>query len=154
MLRGGGLSQTDSDAPTSTSCRWFTDGGQVWNDCDASTLTQPLSWQIQNGVCTAYDNSACDNSANTDAYDSAQGCHNYNSDLDEAQTWVALRCGALETNVNGPLIQAGGHVGPLRYNTITTTARYGNHSNTTHTVTKAYDPAMVTTLATLTTKGV
>lgn len=76
------------------SCRWFTDGGFSWTDCDSSTLTQPLSWRVVGGVCTAYDNDSCSKDGYQDAYTPGQGCHNYDASLDDTQTWIAMTCGA------------------------------------------------------------
>ncbi|KUI60668.1 Killer toxin subunits alpha/beta [Cytospora mali] len=92
VLRGGDLGTGVTGA--GVSCRWFTDGGETWADCGTSTLTQPKSWRVKGGTCTAYDTDDCSSDGYEDAYTSAQGCHNYESSLDDTETWVALQCGA------------------------------------------------------------
>lgn len=103
VLRGGDLT---TDVSTSdVSCRWFTDGGFQWDDCSSSDLTQPLSWRVVGGVCTAFDNDQCAADGAEDAYIPGQGCHNYSADADDAQTWIALHCGA-ERSLEGRLLAA------------------------------------------------
>ncbi|KAF3769408.1 hypothetical protein M406DRAFT_324927 [Cryphonectria parasitica EP155] len=72
----------------------------------AATLTQPKSWSVVGGVCTAYDTTACSSDGTEDAYIEAEGCHNYLSDDNDTQTWIAVQCGA-EVDLNGLLQTAG-----------------------------------------------
>jgi hypothetical protein len=46
---------------TSISCRWWVNGGLVWEPCSNSRLTHPNSWIISNGLCTVVENEECDN---------------------------------------------------------------------------------------------
>ncbi|KAL7802066.1 glycoside hydrolase family 18 protein [Trichoderma aethiopicum] len=132
VLRGGGIPTTSK---TGTTCRWFTNGGFDWHDCSTSTLTQPLSWSVLGGVCTAYDTDTCTDDGNADAYDPAQGCHNYSASNLDTKTWISLQCGAQPGIGNGEpgrrplqMVQSGDGKGPK-----------GNH---TSVVTKAIDPAL------------
>lgn len=93
---------------TGNSCRWFTDGGDTWADCSSSTLTQPKSWRVVRGVCTAFDTTDCSSDGYKDAYTPAEGCHNYDSDLDDTQMWLAVRCGA-EVAVAGLMSSVSGN---------------------------------------------
>ncbi|OTA05019.1 hypothetical protein A9Z42_0056530 [Trichoderma parareesei] len=90
-IRAGDLPQTST---AGNSCQWFTNGGNNRTNCSAGTLTQPLSWSVLGGVCTAYDTSDCSNDGNAQAYDPAEGCHNYSTSNNDLKTWVSLQCGA------------------------------------------------------------
>ncbi|CAI7611003.1 unnamed protein product [Penicillium glandicola] len=53
---------TDTDvSDTTTSCRWWTDGGINWGTCASSTLTKPKSWYLTTGTCYVYKGSKCVN---------------------------------------------------------------------------------------------
>lgn len=134
VLRGGDLPQTSN---ASTSCRWFTNGGFSWDDCSTSTLTQPLSWSVLGGVCTAYDTNTCTDDGNADAYDPTQGCHSYSASNLDIKTWISLRCGALP------------NIGELRErslqivnSTIVANGEGSSRGSYTSVITKAVDPTL------------
>ncbi|KAL6895403.1 glycoside hydrolase family 18 protein [Trichoderma longibrachiatum] len=77
VLRGGGIPTTSK---TGTTCR-----------C------------VLGGVCTAYDTDTCTDDGNADAYDPAQGCHNYSASNLDTKTWISLQCGAQPGIGNGEL---------------------------------------------------
>ncbi|KAJ5703414.1 glycoside hydrolase family 18 protein [Penicillium malachiteum] len=85
---------TTTFSSTGVSCGWYTDGGETFTTCDKGTLTEPLSWIVvgPGAICTVYSTDVC-TSFGDDAYDSTEGCHNYSSSDDDAQTWMALKCG-------------------------------------------------------------
>lgn len=79
-IRSGNLPQTSVTGDAT--CRWFTNGGGTWADCDSSTLTHPLSWQVRGGSCTAYDNPSCAYVfGESPDYTYLDGCHNYDASL-------------------------------------------------------------------------
>ena len=84
---------TDMSSP-GVSCRWYTDDGNSWTDCDSSMLTHPLSWEIGNGICTIFSNDQCVDQGYFQAYSSSQGCVNYSEDNFDVENWVAFVCGA------------------------------------------------------------
>ncbi|OTA07313.1 hypothetical protein A9Z42_0082210 [Trichoderma parareesei] len=90
VLRGGSLPQKSS---TGTTCLWFANGAFDGSDCSTSNLTQPLSWFVIGGVCTAYDTDTCSNNGDAQAYDPGEGCHNYSASNFGLKTWVSLQCG-------------------------------------------------------------
>ncbi|KAL6897060.1 hypothetical protein GGI43DRAFT_385685 [Trichoderma evansii] len=92
VIRNGNLPQTST---TGNSCEWFTNGGSTRANCSAGTLTQPLSWRVLGGVCTAHDTGDCSNDGNAHAYAPGDGCHNYSTSNNDLKTWVSLQCGAL-----------------------------------------------------------
>jgi hypothetical protein len=85
---------------TSDSCAWFTNGGATRSPCRFDTglgidaVQTPLSWHLAGGVCTSYDQLACDGDAGDDAF-LATGCHDYGSTPQDAKTWYAIKCGAV-----------------------------------------------------------
>ncbi|PTB65189.1 carbohydrate-binding module family 50 protein [Trichoderma citrinoviride] len=135
VLRGGGI-PTTSD--TGTTCRWFTNGGFDWDDCSTSTLTQPLSWSVLGGVCTAYDTDTCTDDGNADAYDPAQGCHNHSASNLDTKTWVSLQCGAQPAIGDGELFKK-----PLQIvNSPIVVNGKGSKGNYTSVMTKPIDPTL------------
>ncbi|TFA97437.1 hypothetical protein CCMA1212_010831 [Trichoderma ghanense] len=135
VLRGGGIPTTSN---TSTTCRWFTNGGFDWDDCSTSTLTQPLSWSVLGGVCTAYDTDTCTDDGNADAYDPAQGCHNYSASNFDTKTWISLQCGAQPGIGDGELFKR-----PLQIvNSTVVVNGKGSRRNYTSVITKAIDPTL------------
>ncbi|CAI7564353.1 unnamed protein product [Penicillium glandicola] len=70
-----GLSSKYTD--TGVFCKWFTDGGNSYNDCDAGNLHSPQSWIMQGGLCTTYNRKDC-NGTDLDfyTYTSKETCHN------------------------------------------------------------------------------
>jgi hypothetical protein len=84
-----------SDTSTSTSCKWYTAGSDMYTSCDQITLTEPLSWQLTGtaAVCTAYGNSKCNDDGKENAYTTNEGCHSYSADHQDTESWIALKCG-------------------------------------------------------------
>ncbi|KAL2125887.1 hypothetical protein VTI74DRAFT_2345 [Chaetomium olivicolor] len=80
-----------------------TGGGTVWTDCSAGYLTQPLSWAIRGGLCTAYDTTDCKNDDYDPAYTWYEGCHSYDASQFDTKTWLSVRCGADRPPANDEL---------------------------------------------------
>ncbi|KAL7782928.1 glycoside hydrolase family 18 protein [Trichoderma ceciliae] len=91
VIRTGNLPQTST---MGNSCQWFTNGGNTRANCSAGTLSQPLSWSVLGGVCTAHNTNDCSNDGNAQAYDPPESCHSYSASNNDLKTWVSLQCGA------------------------------------------------------------
>lgn len=89
-------SDLSTDINADVMCRWYQEDDATYSDCDSSPMTQPQSWQVKGGTCTAYDTGACDENGHDQSYSPYQGCHDYTSG--DTETWLALRCGAFDTN--------------------------------------------------------
>ncbi|KAH6617398.1 glycoside hydrolase family 18 protein [Chaetomium tenue] len=118
----GGLPRVSDTGPT---CSWFTGGGGVWADCSASYLTQPRSWAIRGGTCTAYGNTDCHDDGHSQAYTWTEGCHNYDAAEADTKNWLAVRCGA----VHAPDDAVNAHGTPT---SLVTVARVKTPSTTTN----------------------
>ncbi|KAJ5793911.1 hypothetical protein N7457_000510 [Penicillium paradoxum] len=73
----GGLSSKYTE--TGVSCKWFTNGGSNYANCDAGTLEAPESWVVQVGLCTVYNAKNCDPSdghANAYMHENKKPCRN------------------------------------------------------------------------------
>ncbi|KAJ5591614.1 Peptidoglycan-binding Lysin subgroup [Penicillium hispanicum] len=91
-LRGGKLSTDLSD--TAVSCRWYTDDGfGTWENCASSPLKSPKSWYITNGICSVYDDAACND---TTGYGQAYWSWDHKGCQEAAKftppTWGSLQC--------------------------------------------------------------
>lgn len=86
---------TTDMSSSDVSCRWYTDGGNSWMDCDSSTLTHPLSWRVEGGLCTVYSNDQCEDQGYFQTYDSEFDCNNFSKNDFDVKKWIAFSCGAI-----------------------------------------------------------
>ncbi|CAP79970.1 hypothetical protein E8E15_006327 [Penicillium rubens] len=83
----GGLSNKYTE--TGVSCKWFTDGGNSYTNCDAGTLEAPRSWIVQGGICTVYDVKNCGDSLMSNAY-TQRSCQN--RDKFDTPKFLSMNC--------------------------------------------------------------
>lgn len=88
-------SDLSTDINADVMCRWYREGSSAYSACGSSPLTQPQSWQVKGGTCTAYRTDTCDEDGTDQAYSSYQGCHDYSPG--DTETWLAISCGAFDT---------------------------------------------------------
>ncbi|KAJ5668977.1 Peptidoglycan-binding Lysin subgroup [Penicillium macrosclerotiorum] len=88
----GRLSTSVTD--TGISCRWWTDGGFSWTDCDSSSLKQPKSWYITNGECWVYPTDQCvQKDYSGEIYRARIGCQDiHTSALEPYGEFGGLKC--------------------------------------------------------------
>ncbi|KAJ5494415.1 Peptidoglycan-binding Lysin subgroup [Penicillium fimorum] len=88
---------------TTTSCRWWTEGGLHWHTCSTSKLVSPKSWFITAGQCVMYRNKQCkEEDYLGQTYGSFKGCESESTGAmspqrpgymkDNAGDWGSMQC--------------------------------------------------------------
>jgi hypothetical protein len=70
----GGLNSLLTE--TNVTCRWWTNGGLTWSDCDSGTMEAPQSWVVKNGRCMVFNGQGCDCFDHYALSYVPLGCHN------------------------------------------------------------------------------
>lgn len=81
---------------STTSCRWWSDGGLNWHTCASSKLTKPKSFTITSGKCYVYSGKKCrDEDWVGETYGAFKGCQDgmtgYLSPRKD-KVWGSLQC--------------------------------------------------------------
>lgn len=81
---------------TTTSCRWWSDGGLNWGTCASSKLVNARSFFIKSGKCVIYSGKKCQNEDWVgETYGAFKGCQDgntgYLSPRKDAK-WGSLQC--------------------------------------------------------------
>lgn len=81
---------------TTTSCRWWTNGGLNWGTCASSKVTKPKSLYLTRGKCYMYSGSKCvDEDWIGETYAAFKGCQDDKTGYlspRKRQAWGSLKC--------------------------------------------------------------
>ncbi|KAJ5561992.1 hypothetical protein N7461_000753 [Penicillium sp. DV-2018c] len=77
---------------TTTSCRWWTEGGLNWHTCATSKVTMPKSWFVDTGECYVYIDKNCKELGGL-AYAPFQKCQKSSTSvLNNHSPWGSMIC--------------------------------------------------------------
>ncbi|CAG8136088.1 unnamed protein product [Penicillium nalgiovense] len=80
---------------STTSCRWWSDGGLDWHTCASSKVSSPKSFFITSGKCMVYSGKKCrDEDWIGETYPPLKGCQDHKSGYmsPRNKAWGALQC--------------------------------------------------------------